>query len=202
MVSTRPARAALEQRTARSAPGATAPSSSASGPRTSARQQRRPAMQPVDLQVVAVEALGPEVILVGSLPGRGAPEIAARMGRRIHRPDRHATSASDRSAGDPPVRSRDHARRSRGRRSPEERSSDHAASTCSAGQADHRAWPISGRCPARRATMPAGGIDALDRAGAPPTSRSCRRAASTPSCSATRATGPTCCRPRPKGWPP
>jgi multiple sugar transport system ATP-binding protein len=35
----------------------------------------------VDLQVVAVEALGPEVILVGSLPGLDAPEIAARMGR-------------------------------------------------------------------------------------------------------------------------
>jgi multiple sugar transport system ATP-binding protein len=35
----------------------------------------------IDLQVVAVEALGPEVILVGSLPGPGAPEIAARMGR-------------------------------------------------------------------------------------------------------------------------
>jgi multiple sugar transport system ATP-binding protein len=34
-----------------------------------------------DLQVVAVEALGPEVILVGSLLGPGAPEIAARMGR-------------------------------------------------------------------------------------------------------------------------
>jgi multiple sugar transport system ATP-binding protein len=35
----------------------------------------------VDLRVVAVEALGPEVILVGSLPGPDAPEIAARMGR-------------------------------------------------------------------------------------------------------------------------
>ena len=35
----------------------------------------------VDLQVVAVEALGPEVVLVGSLPGPGAPEIAARLGR-------------------------------------------------------------------------------------------------------------------------
>jgi multiple sugar transport system ATP-binding protein len=40
-----------------------------------------PAMQPVDLQVVAVEALGPEVILIGSLPGPGAAELAARMGR-------------------------------------------------------------------------------------------------------------------------
>jgi ABC-type sugar transport system ATPase subunit len=35
----------------------------------------------IDLRVVAVEALGPEVILVGSLPGPDAPEIAARMGR-------------------------------------------------------------------------------------------------------------------------
>ena len=39
-----------------------------------------PAMQPVDLQVVAVEALGPEVILIGSLLGPRAPELAARMG--------------------------------------------------------------------------------------------------------------------------
>jgi ABC-type sugar transport system ATPase subunit len=39
--------------------------------------QVRPAMQPVDLQVVALEALGPEIILVASVPG-GA-EIAARM---------------------------------------------------------------------------------------------------------------------------
>ena len=37
----------------------------------------------VDLQVVAVEALGPEVVLVGSLPGPGAPEIAARLGREF-----------------------------------------------------------------------------------------------------------------------
>ena len=37
-------------------------------------------MQPVDLQVVAVEALGPEVILIGSLRGPRAPELAARMG--------------------------------------------------------------------------------------------------------------------------
>jgi multiple sugar transport system ATP-binding protein len=35
----------------------------------------------IDLKVIAVEALGPEVILVGSLPGPGTPEIAARMGR-------------------------------------------------------------------------------------------------------------------------
>jgi ABC-type sugar transport system ATPase subunit len=35
----------------------------------------------VDLQVVAVEALGPDVVLIGSLPGPGAPEIAARLGR-------------------------------------------------------------------------------------------------------------------------
>jgi multiple sugar transport system ATP-binding protein len=40
-------------------------------------QQVRPTMQPVDLQVVALEALGPEIILVASLPG-GA-EMAARM---------------------------------------------------------------------------------------------------------------------------
>jgi multiple sugar transport system ATP-binding protein len=40
----------------------------------------------VDLQVVAVEALGPEVVLVGSLPGPGAPEIAARMGRDFTAP--------------------------------------------------------------------------------------------------------------------
>jgi ABC-type sugar transport system ATPase subunit len=45
------------------------------------REERAvPTMQPVDLQVVAVEALGPEVILIGSLPGPGAPELAARMG--------------------------------------------------------------------------------------------------------------------------
>jgi ABC-type sugar transport system ATPase subunit len=45
------------------------------------REERAgPAMQPVDLQVVAVEALGPEVVLIGSLPGASA-EIAARMGR-------------------------------------------------------------------------------------------------------------------------
>jgi multiple sugar transport system ATP-binding protein len=39
--------------------------------------QIHPAMQPVDLQVVALEALGPEIILVASVPG-GA-EISARM---------------------------------------------------------------------------------------------------------------------------
>jgi multiple sugar transport system ATP-binding protein len=33
----------------------------------------------IDLEVVAIEALGPEVILIGGLPG--GPEIAARMGR-------------------------------------------------------------------------------------------------------------------------
>jgi multiple sugar transport system ATP-binding protein len=36
-----------------------------------------PAMQPVQVQVVALEALGPEIILVASLPG--AAEISARM---------------------------------------------------------------------------------------------------------------------------
>jgi multiple sugar transport system ATP-binding protein len=40
----------------------------------------------VDLRVVAVEALGPEVILVGSLPSPDAPEIAARMGRDFSAP--------------------------------------------------------------------------------------------------------------------
>jgi multiple sugar transport system ATP-binding protein len=40
----------------------------------------------VDLRIVAVEALGPEVILVGSLPGPDAPEIAARMGRDFSAP--------------------------------------------------------------------------------------------------------------------
>jgi multiple sugar transport system ATP-binding protein len=39
-----------------------------------------PGMHPVDLQVVAVEALGPEAILIGSLGGPRAPELAARMG--------------------------------------------------------------------------------------------------------------------------
>jgi ABC-type sugar transport system ATPase subunit len=38
-----------------------------------------PGREPVDVKVVAVEALGPEIILVGALPG-GA-EINARMGR-------------------------------------------------------------------------------------------------------------------------
>jgi ABC-type sugar transport system ATPase subunit len=37
----------------------------------------RPAMQPVEVQVVALEALGPEIILVANLPG--ATEISARM---------------------------------------------------------------------------------------------------------------------------
>jgi ABC-type sugar transport system ATPase subunit len=39
--------------------------------------QIRPAMQPVDLQVVALEALGPEIILVASVPG--GVEISVRM---------------------------------------------------------------------------------------------------------------------------
>ena len=37
-------------------------------------------MHPVDLQVVAVEALGPEAVLIGSLSGPRAPELAARLG--------------------------------------------------------------------------------------------------------------------------
>ncbi len=36
---------------------------------------------PIDVQVVAVEALGPEVILVATLGGAGGPEIMARMPR-------------------------------------------------------------------------------------------------------------------------
>jgi multiple sugar transport system ATP-binding protein len=40
--------------------------------------QVRPTMQPVQMQVIAIEALGPEIILVASLPG--AAEISARMG--------------------------------------------------------------------------------------------------------------------------
>jgi multiple sugar transport system ATP-binding protein len=36
---------------------------------------------PVDVAVVAVEALGPEVILVGALGGNGGPEVMARMPR-------------------------------------------------------------------------------------------------------------------------
>jgi multiple sugar transport system ATP-binding protein len=39
--------------------------------------QVRPSMQPVGAQVVALEALGPEIILVAGLPGAG--EISARM---------------------------------------------------------------------------------------------------------------------------
>jgi ABC-type sugar transport system ATPase subunit len=39
--------------------------------------QIRPTMQPVEVQVVALEALGPEIILVANLPG--ATEISARM---------------------------------------------------------------------------------------------------------------------------
>jgi ABC-type sugar transport system ATPase subunit len=39
--------------------------------------QARPSMQPLDVQVVALEALGPEIILVAGLPG--AAEISARM---------------------------------------------------------------------------------------------------------------------------
>jgi multiple sugar transport system ATP-binding protein len=46
--------------------------------------QVRPAMQPVEVQVVALEALGPEIILVASLPG--AAEVSARMGASFAAP--------------------------------------------------------------------------------------------------------------------
>ena len=46
--------------------------------------QIRPAMQPVEVQVVALEALGPEIILVASLPD--AAEISARMGASFAAP--------------------------------------------------------------------------------------------------------------------
>ena len=49
----------------------------------------------VDLQVVAVEALGPEVVLVGSLPGPGAPEIAARLAPRLYGSDRRQAARGD-----------------------------------------------------------------------------------------------------------
>ena len=43
-----------------------------------------PTMQPVEVQVVALEALGPEIILVANLPG--ASEISARMGANFAAP--------------------------------------------------------------------------------------------------------------------
>jgi multiple sugar transport system ATP-binding protein len=46
--------------------------------------QVRPTMQPVQVQVVALEALGPEIILVASLPG--AAEMSARMGAGFSAP--------------------------------------------------------------------------------------------------------------------
>jgi ABC-type sugar transport system ATPase subunit len=49
-------------------------------------QRFKPSLQPLDLQVIAVEALGPEIILVGSPPGPGTPEIAARMSRDFQAP--------------------------------------------------------------------------------------------------------------------
>jgi ABC-type sugar transport system ATPase subunit len=49
-------------------------------------QRFKPSMQPLDLQVIAVEALGPEIILIGSPPGPGTPEIAARMSRDFQAP--------------------------------------------------------------------------------------------------------------------
>jgi multiple sugar transport system ATP-binding protein len=47
-------------------------------------QQIRPAMQAIEVQVVALEALGPEIILVASLPD--AAEISARMGANFAAP--------------------------------------------------------------------------------------------------------------------
>jgi ABC-type sugar transport system ATPase subunit len=44
----------------------------------------RPGTLPLDLRVVAIEALGPEVILIAALPG--GPEIAARMTRDFTAP--------------------------------------------------------------------------------------------------------------------
>ena len=49
-------------------------------------QRSETGLQPLDLHVVAVEAFGPEIILIGSPPGAGAPEIAARMGRDFQAP--------------------------------------------------------------------------------------------------------------------
>jgi ABC-type sugar transport system ATPase subunit len=46
--------------------------------------QVRPAMQPAQVQVVALEALGPEIILVASVPG--AEEISVRMGASFTAP--------------------------------------------------------------------------------------------------------------------
>ena len=46
--------------------------------------QVRPSMQPVEVHAVALEALGPEIILVANLPG--ASEISARMGASFAAP--------------------------------------------------------------------------------------------------------------------
>ena len=46
--------------------------------------QVHPTMQPIQVQVVALEALGPEIILVANLPG--AAEISARMGASFTAP--------------------------------------------------------------------------------------------------------------------
>jgi multiple sugar transport system ATP-binding protein len=46
--------------------------------------QVHPSMQPVEVQVVALEALGPEIILIAGLPG--ATEISARMGASFAAP--------------------------------------------------------------------------------------------------------------------
>jgi ABC-type sugar transport system ATPase subunit len=88
-----------------------------------------PGMQPVDLQVVAVEALGPEAILIGSLRGPRAPELAARLGaefsarvgteqrlwldpRAIHLFDAATGRAIPRAHSAPRERRSDHALRS------------------------------------------------------------------------------------------
>ena len=52
-------------------------------------------------------------------------------------------------------------------------------------------WRISGRCPARRSMIATAAWRSSSTTW-PAISRSCRQAASTPSCSATRATGPMC----------
>ncbi|MEX1205190.1 MAG: sn-glycerol-3-phosphate ABC transporter ATP-binding protein UgpC [Dongiaceae bacterium] len=40
--------------------------------------------QPIDLRVVAIEALGPEIVLIGEVLGAGQTEIAARLGRSFN----------------------------------------------------------------------------------------------------------------------
>ena len=64
------------------------------------------AMQPVDLQVVAVEALGPEVILIGSLPGPARPSWP-RAWAPTSPPGSARRSACGSIRGGSPVRCRD-----------------------------------------------------------------------------------------------